>query len=279
MSDHFEDWVGRSVKREDVATTRLLNEYRRTMSPHLHKPKQSDICPPGLHWAIAPAIPEVSETGPDGAEAKGLFLPPIPLPRRMWAGGNIETVRPIMLGKQLQRTSTISAIKHRNGAAGELYIVSVDHDIADDDGLVIRERQDLVFREGAPKTVMASGPAIPASPADLVWTIDPSPLMLFRFSAITFNGHRIHYDRPYAAEEGYPGLVVHGPLQAALLLNQLTTTMGHVPRSFNYRCVAPLFDGNLFTVETRPDNKIISARVVRHDGVTTAEGQALVQET
>ena len=109
--------------------------------------------------------------------------------------------------------------------------------------------------------------------------VDPTPLLLFRFSAFTFNGHRIHYDAPYAEEEGYPGLVVHGPLQAALMLNLAATALGAVPRRFDYRCVAPLFSGEPFRVQRDAGTSPLTVRVVRHDGVTTAEGQARVPET
>lgn len=264
----FKDWIGRSSVRKDVVTLRLLAEYRATMSPFLFLPKDAEECPPGLHWGMAPATPFAGETGPDGAEAKGLFLPPIPLPRRMWAGGAIESVRPLRVGLAVQRTSTILDIKFREGRAGRLYVLSIGHDIADADGLLIRERQDLVYREGAPKSVESGGTAIAADGSS--WTVDPTPLLLFRFSAFTFNGHRIHYDVDYAKEEGYPGLVVHGPLQAALMLNLAASELGQVPARFEYRCVAPLFAGSPFQVQSYS----AGLRILRHDGVTTAEGQA-----
>jgi 3-methylfumaryl-CoA hydratase len=273
MSADFADWIGRSVVRDDVVTPRLLAEYRATLSPYLFQPRDAEACPPGLHWGIAPATPLAGETGRDGAEAKGLYLPPIPLPRRMWAGGMVETLRPIRPGQHLRRTSTISDIKFREGRTGQLYVLSVSHEIVDGNGVLIRERQDLVFREGAPKAVNAE-PARPAS-GGTAWTVIPTPLLLFRFSAFTFNGHRIHYDAPYAAEEGYPGLVVHGPMQAALMLNLAASLNDEVPWRFEYRCVAPLFGGPPFMV-SESDGTL---RIIRHDGVTTAEGQAHAQET
>lgn len=272
MSD-FSDWIGRSVTREDVVTARLLAEYRATMTPWLFESGDGDHCPPGLHWGLCPATPGYDDVGPDGAEAKGVFLPPIPLSRRMWAGGSIETLRPMLVGQAIRRASTILDIKFREGNAGKLYLVSVMHELADNESVLIRERQDLVFREGAPKAV----PGSETSATRGGWIIDPSPLMLFRFSAFTFNGHRIHYDEPYAAEEGYPGLVVHGPLQAALMLNCMSRALGHVPQRFDYRCIAPLFSGKTFEVVHDPSS--MTARIVRHDGVTTAEGQAHVQGT
>ena len=273
MRGEFSGWIGRSITRDDIVTARLLAEYRATMMPWLFGAGVSGQCPPGLHWGLCPATPGHDDVGPDGAEAKGIFLPPIPLPRRMWAGGSIETLRPIMIGQAIRRTSTISDIKFRQGSAGQLYVVSVMHEIADGDVVLIRERQDLVFREGSPKAVPGSDAAATGGG----WVVEPSPLMLFRFSAFTFNGHRIHYDVPYAVEEGYPGLVVHGPLQAALMLNRISHALGHVPRHFDYRCVAPLFSGNDFTVMHDPSSSTV--RIIRHDGVTTAEGQARVPGT
>ncbi len=275
MSDDFADWIGRSITRDDVVTPRLLAEYRAAMAPWLFEQDAPGICPPGLHWGLAPAMPGYDETGPDGAEAKGLFLPPIPLSRRMWAGGSIETLQPIPIGQSVKRTSRIADIKFRQGSAGRLYVVSVSHEIASGDALLVRERQDLVFREGAPKSVAGSGDPRPAPGSG--WAIEPSPLLLFRFSAFTFNGHRIHYDVNYAAEEGYPGLVVHGPMQAALMLNRISQALGHVPERFDYRCVAPLFSGNTF--EVAHDQSALTTRIIRHDGVTTAEGQAHVRGT
>jgi 3-methylfumaryl-CoA hydratase len=274
MSHDFSDWIGRSIAREDIVTPRLIAEYRATMSPHLFEPADQSQCPPGLHWGLAPATPGYDECAPDGSEARGSFLPPIPLPRRMWAGGSIETLRPIRVGQQVCRISTIADIKKRDGKTGALFVLSIKHDFMAAGELLVRERQDLVFRDAASKLVPPSETSA-AIAAD--WTIAATPLRLFRFSAFTFNGHRIHYDAPYAAVEGYPGLVVHGPMQAALMLNLTAAQMGRVPERFDYRCVAPLFGGGSFGVKF--DAASSTARIVRHDGVTTAEGQALAPGT
>jgi len=277
MTDDFSGWIGRKVIREDVATPRLAAEYRATISPYLFRPEDGDTCPPGFHWGLAPATPLAEETGPDGAERKGHFLPPIALPRRMWAGGAVETLGPIRVGEAIRRTSTISGIKFREGRAGKLCVLTVTHEIAGDGGLLVRERQDLVFRDAPPK--LSADAAPPPQPQGLSWTVDASPLLLFRFSAFTFNGHRIHYDAPCAVDEGYPGLVVHGPLQAALMLNLAAVRLEKVPLRFDYRCGAPLFAGNSFTVAGQGSGGSLHVRIIRHDGVTTAEGQAHVQGT
>lgn len=270
MAD-FSDWIGRSVTRVDTLTQRLFDKYRATMLPFLFEDGER-TAPPGLHFGLAPPTPEADETGPDGAELKGLFLPPIPQARRMWAGGSITTLRPLRHGAMVIRTSTITDIRSRQGSSGNLCLVSIDHDIADGNGTAIRERQDLVFRDPP------EGPPPPLGPDQAItadWQVEATPLLLFRFSAFTFNGHRIHYDLGHAAAEGYPGLLVHGPLQAALMLNLAAEKLGYVPHRFDYRCLAPLYGGGRFGVAWEPGK----LRIVRGDGVTTAEGQVHARET
>jgi 3-methylfumaryl-CoA hydratase len=269
--EDFSDWIGRSVTRIDTLTQRLIDKYRATMMPFLFEAGER-IVPPGLHVGLAPPTPETDETGPDGAELKGVFLPPIPQPRRMWAGGCIETLRPLRHGALIIRTSTIKSIELKQGSSGAMYLVSIDHDIADGNGIAIRERQDLVFRDPPRGGFPPVGPDanIPAE-----WQVDATALLLFRFSAFTFNGHRIHYDLRHAEEEGYPGLLVHGPLQAVLMLNLAADKLGYVPQRFDYRCLAPLYAGGRFGVAW--DAGML--RVIRSDGVTTAEGQVRARET
>lgn len=273
MEQDFKDWIGRSITRWDVITERLLAEYRVTMSPFLFEDDR-DICPPGFHFGLAPAMPLIEHTGPDGAERKGVFLPPIPLPRRMWAGGAIETIRPLRAGSKVARTSAISDIRFKDGNSGKLCLLSITHEITDEEGLAIRERQDLVFREAATASAPQAGPQQELA-AD--WRVEGSPLLLFRFSAFTFNGHRIHYDLAHAKEEGYPGLLVHGPLQAALMFNLASQQLGQVPRQFLYRCLAPLYHGSAFGVSFEADGA--KTRIIRGDGFTAAEGQAHAQGT
>lgn len=258
------------MTREDRATPRLLAEFRATFAPWLFEPEQG-ACPPGFHMGLGPPTPGMDDTGPDGAERKGVFLPPIPLPRRMWAAGSIETFRPLTVDSVVTRTSSLADIRTKQGASGEMCLVSILHEFADADGVAIAERQDLVFRA-------ASGPVPPAGPSqhiDAEWSIAATPLLLFRFSAFTFNGHRIHYDLAHTEEEGYPDLLVQGALQAVLMLNLAPHKLGHVPRRFDYRCLAPLFAPATFGVAYDQDK----LRVIRADGVTTAEGQAHARGT
>ncbi len=265
MRDSFQSWIGRSVMRQDVVSERLIAEYRATLRGFLF---ENGGVPPGFHFGLAPAIPEPQELGPDGAETKGLFLPPIPYARRMWGGGLIETFGHLSAGKRIARRSTVSNIEHREGKAGAFYMVSVTHDIEADGQLAVRERQDLVFREGGQSA--AGQPSAPVADAT-AWTVEATAALLFRFSAFTFNGHRIHYDLDFAKrEEGHAGLLVHGPLQAALLLNKTATVLGQVPPRFAYRCVAPLTSGQTFRVESTGRS---ASRIVDASGITTSEGR------
>ena len=269
----FEEWIGRRADTPDVATSRLLAEFRATLAPHLFEPGDPDVAPPGFHWCLAAALPPAAELGEDGSAAHAGLVPPIPLPRRMWAGGSIETFAPTRRGAAVRRLSSLEAVTRRDGSSGTLYFVSIRHDIMADGSLAVRERQDLVFRDASSQP----GAGRPDAPArdDMTSMVDAGPVLLFRFSALTFNSHRIHYDEPYARSEGYPGLLVQGPLQAALMFNQIAALKGGVPRRFDYRCLAPLFSSPSVRVASRGDE----VRVIRADGIITAEGRARAQDT
>ena len=242
----FSDWIGRENESEDIVTQRLADSFRAILAPHLAD-VPGDAAPLGLHWCLSPAIASMDELGPDGHPAKNRDLPPVPMPRRMWAGGEIETIAPLRIGDRVRRRSTIADIARKQGRSGELWFVAVGHEYSTERGPAIRERHDIVYREaGLPKkSGAAPGTERPAErPFAVSWTVATSPVLLFRYSAITFNGHRIHYDLPYATEvEGYDGLVVHGPIQATLLYNLAAARVGAAPQRFAYRAVAPAFAG------------------------------------
>ena len=245
--DDYSAWVGRSETRQDIATAAPL----RGLAALLDHDGAPPIVPPLGHWLYFLPDARQSAIGDDGhprRDEKGL-LPPVPLPRRMWAGSRIEFLSPIAVGAALTRVTTIDAIKPKRGASGDLLFVTLRHDIAADGVAAIREEQDIVFREPA-GTAAAPAPAvtIDAEPADAVRSVSPDPVLLFRYSALTFNAHRIHYDRDYARDvEGYAGLVVHGPLIATLLMDHfLRTVPDAMPRRFAFRAEAPLTDGRPF---------------------------------
>jgi 3-methylfumaryl-CoA hydratase len=191
----------------------------------------------------------------DGHARLGGFLPPVPLPRRMYAGGRVEVYHPLHVGDPVSRTSRIADVTSKQGRTGALVFVKVRHEFRNQAGLALAEDQELVYRPPA-KPDDAARPAPPA-PTGAIWTreIDPDSILLFRYSALTFNGHRIHYDRRFATEaEGYPGLVVHGPLVATLLADLLRRNLPHADVStFTFRAVSPLFDAGPFLVCGRLD--------------------------
>lgn len=260
--DDYSAWVGRSETREDIATAAPLAGLAALLD-HDVTPWVSGEVPPLGHWLYFLPTARQSIIGDDGhprRDGAGL-LPPVPLPRRMWAGSRIEFLSPIPVGAALTRITTIAAIKSKRGTTGDLLFVTLRHDIAADGVAAIREEQDIVFREPAPTTpaTAAAPPAPPEpEPADAVRSISPDPVLLFRYSALTFNAHRIHYDRDYAHNvEGYPGLVVHGPLIATLLMDHfLRTAPGTIPRHFRFRAEAPLIEGTPFDLCLTRDDKV-----------------------
>ncbi|XYD10331.1 MaoC family dehydratase N-terminal domain-containing protein [Methylobacterium sp. NMS12] len=243
-------WIGRTREASDLVTPRLLAEFRATFAPHL-APVADGIAPPALHWCLAPETPPADALGPDGHAAKGGFLPPVPLPRRMWAGGEIETVSDLRAGDAVTRAETVRDVAFKSGRSGSLCFVTVDHAVSTGRGVAIRERQDIVYREaaGAQTGTLAAPECDDPDAYAAIWDVPATPTLLFRYSAMTFNGHRFHYDQPYATQvEGYADLVVHGPMQATLLLNLAATLLGHVPRTFAYRGISPMTANQTFRV-------------------------------
>ncbi|MCH7891643.1 MAG: MaoC family dehydratase N-terminal domain-containing protein [Gemmatimonadetes bacterium] len=218
--------------------------------------------PLAWHWLYFKPATRRSALGPDGHERRGDFLPPVPLPRRMWAGGRLRFLGTLRLGEAVQRRSTIATVRSKEGRSGPLVFVTVRHEIANEAGVAIEEDQDLVYRDGS--GAGGGPPKPPPEAAEWSESFMADAVTLFRFSALTFNSHRIHYDHRYVTEvEGYPDLVVHGPLIALLLLDagsrrlegstggSLAGSTGGSPDSFSYRAVSPLFCGEEFTIAGR----------------------------
>ena len=246
----LQQWVGRTEVKQDVIQPGLADALAAT----LDRAAPRDGLPPLWHWIYFWTAVPASEVGADGHPQRGGFLPPVPLPRRMWAGGRLTFTAPLALGQPATRTSRILDVSAKNGATGTLAFVTVRHEIAQGGRVAVTEEHDIVYR-GMPQPGAAAPVGKPA-PADAAWSreILPDPVLLFRYSALTFNGHRIHYDRSYVTEvEGYPGLIVHGPLIATLLLDLLHR---HMPDAtvaqFSFRAVGPLFDIEPFTVCGQP---------------------------
>ena len=250
---HLQSWIGRVREGEDTVTPRILAEYEATLAPHL-APVGEGEAPPALHWCLAPETPRADALGPDGHAARGGFLPPVPLPRRMWAGGEIETLDALRAGDTVRRRETVRDVAVKEGRSGRLCFVTVDHAVTTPRGLAIRERQDIVYREEAGGTAGPEPERAQPPEGATVWSVPATPTLLFRYSAMTFNGHRFHYDQPYAtAVEGYADLVVHGPMQASLLMNLAAALMGRTPRRFAYRGVSPMTANQVFRVCGRLD--------------------------
>ncbi|MFV3126144.1 FAS1-like dehydratase domain-containing protein [Niveispirillum sp. KHB5.9] len=235
-------WIGRVEEMADIASPAPLAGIAALLD---HEEPPEGVLPPLWHWLYFLPRARQSLIDRDGHPQRGGFLPPVPLPRRMWAGGDVRFLAPIAVGATLTRRSTIADIKHAQGGSGELIFVTVQHEIFADGTLAVSERQDIVYR-GPGGTNPASGPTAPEG--DVRESLTADPVRLFRFSALTFNGHRIHYDRNYAVkEEGYGGLVVHGPYVAVLLLDLFRRHHpGVAVTRFGFRGRRPLLDTNPF---------------------------------
>ncbi|MGJ4915550.1 FAS1-like dehydratase domain-containing protein [Bradyrhizobium oligotrophicum] len=247
--DHLRQWIGRSAEATDLVTPQLTKGLRATLFLDIGEPTTGDIAPYTVHWCLGQPVFPHDQLGPDGHPTRGGFLPPVPLPRRMWAGGEVQFIDPLRVGDVATRVSTITDVTLKSGSTGQLCFVSVEHVVSTSRGVAIRERQDIVYRDmgGAPAAPAKAPPPPPVAQHSETRVSDA--VLLFRYSALTFNGHRIHYDRDYVTRvEGYPGLIFHGPLQAALLVEFAARLKGKPPARFTYRGVQPLFEGSEFSV-------------------------------
>lgn len=249
--DVLAEWVGRSISVTDTIDTTRAGLLALTFD--VDAPAAGAPLPPLWHWAYFIDSVATAGLGPDGHPRRGGFLPPVALPRRMWAGGRLTFPGPLHVGDRVTKTSTILSVRRKDGATGPLLFVTVAHELAVDGTARVAEEQDLVYRDDPDPDAPAPDP--PPAPTGAQWTdtVVPTEPLLFRYSALTFNAHRIHYDRRYATEvEGYPGLVVHGPLTATLLAALAVSRAGRALASFDFRARSPLFDGAAFTVSANP---------------------------
>ncbi len=250
----LQSWIGRQETREDTVTPVPVAALAATLDLAVPPARIGDGLPPLWHWLYFLPLHRRSELGPDGHAKRGGFLPPVPLPRRMWAGGRLEFLAPLRVGETIRRVSSVMNVTEKRGRSGSLVFVVVRHEIVGPQGLALTEEHDIVYREGGALSTSRPGTALPADP---LWArqIVADDVLLFRYSALTFNGHRIHYDRRYATEtEGYPGLIVHGPLIATLLAGLAAEAMPEATMStFEFRAVAPVFDTGPFRIAGRPD--------------------------
>ena len=277
MANAWEAWIGRSESQSDRLTLRPLAALSATLDRDEGPPREGDLLPPLAHWLYFLPVYRQCDVGPDGHAKRGGFLPPIPLPRRMWAGGRIGFEAPLRAGETARRESQVVDIVEKTGRSGPLVFVLVRHTIRGEAGVAIVEEHDIVYRDAASGS--ASTPA-PAAPVDAAWTreIAPDPVLLFRYSALTFNSHRIHYDRPWATErEGYPGLVVHGPLTSTLLIDFARDhARGRALASWEAQARAPLFDTAAFELRGRPssDGRAVELWAATPEGTVAMSARA-----
>ena len=245
---HLRQWIGREERASEQVTDAMVDRFRATFD-QTAAARDGDPAPVMIHLCVAPPAAPTSGLGPDGHPARGGFLPPVPLPRRMWAGGALRFLDDIRTGERVTRVSTIRDVTVKEGRSGTLCFVTVDHRIDSAGRPVIEERQDIVYRGAGTASTVAAKPPEPAPAGTHRAIITPSAPLLFRYSALTFNGHRIHYDAPYTRnEEGYPGLIVHGPMQATMLVQFAEKLRGTRPAQFDFRSLSPLFDIADFTL-------------------------------
>src|ERR1700676_3513898 len=273
--DHLRQWIGRSTQASDIVTAQLVKGLRATLFQEIGEPKPGDAAPWTVHWCLAQRVFPMSQLSQDGHPTRGGFLPPVPLPRRMWAGGELEFFDSMRVGDEVTRTSRIADVTMKAGSTGVLCFVSVDHLVTTPRGTALRERQDIVYRDMS----TSSAPAKPAAPPPVAKHREShmaDPVLLFRSSALTFNGHRIHYDRDYVTRvEGYPGLIFHGPLQAAFIV-ELAAKLhgGTAPKKFVYRGLQPLFEGSEFSINANDTAAGMELWTANSQGQPTMKGTA-----
>jgi len=271
-------WLGKTETLDDELAAFPLEALAAT----LDRGSPFGIVPPLWNWLYFLPVAPMSQVGADGHPRRGVFLPPVPLPRRMWAGGRLVFHAPLRAGERATRTSTIACIEDKTGRSGRLVFVTVRHRYEANGKLCIEEEQELVYRD-APQPG-AAPPKPVAAPAGEAWTrtVTADPVLLFRYSALTFNGHRIHYDRAYATEqEGYPGLVVHGPLIATLLADLVARERpGATLETFEFRAVRPAFAGRPLTFCGKPsaDGGAIDLWTKDHEGYLTMQASATLAD-
>ena len=247
--DHLRKWIGKIDNVTDYVTPIVEQRYRATLNMDIGNPKDGEPVTSGLHWMLGWNLVKNDELGVDSHPALGEFLPPVPLPRRMWAGSEIKVLKPIRVGDKVVKQSTVADIQVKEGRTGLLCFVTAEYNFLVNDEVTINEKHNIVYRDIS-KSGGGSGYSkeIPER-ADLSEKIFMHPTILFRYSAIGFVGHRIHYDHPYTVnEENYPGLIVHGPLQATYLLRAAEKLMGKQVKSFTHKVMAPVFANSEYMV-------------------------------
>jgi 3-methylfumaryl-CoA hydratase len=276
--DHLRSWVGRERMCEQLLAVYPAEALSATLDRQ-GAPLPGDALPPTWQWLYFNDHVRQSELGLDGHGKTGAFLPPVPLPRRMWAAGEFSCLHPLRLGAAAVRHSRVASVELKRGSTGELVFVTLEHQLRQDLQLCLVEKQHLVYR-AMPN---GSSPLPPGEPApfaaDHQQAFQPDPVLLFRYSALTFNGHRIHYDRDYStAQEHYPALVVHGPLLATLLAEQVALRQpeARITR-FKFRAVRPVFDNDRLQLCSRREGNSMELWILNQQGFVTMTANASLE--
>ncbi len=268
------EWINKTTEVEDTIRLQPANFMEATLN-RPPKLKEGDNLPPLWHWIYFLEAKPESDLGRDAHPKKGDFLPPIQLPRRMWAGGRFTFCNDLVIGEKAKKITTIRKIVEKEGSAGPLCFITLEHKIYSKEEVSIIEEQDLVYlqdQQGSKSLPLAQNNL---ERPDFSQEIHPSEILLFRYSALTFNGHRIHYDLDYARNvEGYDGLVFHGPLTATLLLDLALKEKNQPIKKYSFRGTAPLSNLDCFWIEGKykDDSAILWAR--RKDGVVAMKAKA-----
>jgi 3-methylfumaryl-CoA hydratase len=280
MSQNLADWIGRSETLRDEIGAAPVRGLNATLDHPVLPVERGTPLPPLWHWLYFLPQHRQSEIGPDGHAKRGGFLPPVPLPRRMWAGSQLEFRSPVRVGDAVERTSTIADVTTKEGRTGALVFVKVRHEVrrnGESDPAIV-EFHDIVYRD-ARKPGDVDPPPTAAAQGEWQRTIVPDDVLLFRYSALTFNGHRIHYDRQYVTQvEGYPGLIVHGPLIATLLLDLVRRNAPEAQvATFRFKAVRPTFDLHPFKVNGRREGDEVRLWAQDHEGWLTMDATAVLE--
>jgi 3-methylfumaryl-CoA hydratase len=265
------DWIG----RRESADERIDEGRVAALAATFDRDPPGQVLPPGWHWAFFNPAAKARDLSRDGHPKRGGFLPPVDLPRRMWAGGRLEFKAPLPVGAAATRVSTIAKVEEKTGRSGRLAFVTVAHEISAAGRVCVIEEHDIVYREDP--VPGAAVPVPPAAPPDAAWqrAFRADAVLLFRYSALTFNGHRIHYDRSYATDvEGYAGLIVHGPLLATLLMDLAAERAGRPLARFAFRAQGPVVDTAPFVLCGAPEREGAKLWVRRSDGAQAMAAEA-----
>lgn len=275
--DLLRSWEGREETREDVVSLAPVQMLAATLDRDPEAFAEGDLLPPLYHWLFFPSLTRTADLARDGHARLGEFMPPVPFPRRMFAGARVDYRGELRIGQRVERTARIATVRYTEGRSGPLVFVTVTYELSDADGLKLVEEQDIAYRPAA--AAKSGAPTREAHPpqADFSREIVPDEALLFRFSALTFNAHRIHYDLPYTRGEGYPAIVVHGPLTAVLLADLVMRETGQVTlEQFSFRAKSAFFLGERITLLGKRVDNTIELAAMSAKGVTGFTASAVL---